>query len=169
LPLSYCNQLERPPKADQQDPAAWEKALNNASAQLEHQNTRILNLELYSKFGQQAWRAHNIAVESQQTGAKKALRDAKAGAEALNARRKQVQERNYGKLSGNARKWDELIAKNFQIELVCAQMEREVKKLRTEATAAGAVTEEECEALEAKRDVPPEAAATPAKVGPVPF
>ena len=46
------------------DPEAWEAAVNNAKAQLEHQTLRIQNLELMLKYGPNQWRAHNASLEA---------------------------------------------------------------------------------------------------------
>ncbi len=43
--------LEPPPMTKRNDPNAWKAALDNAHAQLEHQYTRIQNLELLLKNG----------------------------------------------------------------------------------------------------------------------
>jgi hypothetical protein len=56
--------LDPPPKSKRDDPEAWEKANNNAKAQLEHQKLRIENLELMMKFAPNAWRAHNAMLEA---------------------------------------------------------------------------------------------------------
>ena len=51
--------LERPSGTQDSDVEAWKAARDNAQAQLEHQHTRIMNLELMSKYGTNAWRQHN--------------------------------------------------------------------------------------------------------------
>ena len=47
--------VEPPPKSLQDDVGAWQSALRNAEAQLAHQNNRVLNLELLSKYGASLW------------------------------------------------------------------------------------------------------------------
>jgi pre-mRNA-splicing factor SPF27 len=44
---------------------AWNKALDNASSQLEHQGIRLSNLEMLSKYGANAWRVSNYLVEQE--------------------------------------------------------------------------------------------------------
>lgn len=51
--------LERPSGETERDVKAWKAARDNAQAQLEHQHTRIMNLELMNKYGTNAWRQHN--------------------------------------------------------------------------------------------------------------
>ena len=44
---------------------AYEKALNNAGSQTEHQQLRLGNLELMNKYGANAWRVSNFLVEKE--------------------------------------------------------------------------------------------------------
>lgn len=69
----------------------WLKALDNANAQLEHQNQRILNLELVQKFGGNAWNIHNYQMEYDLSLLRKALDDKKAEVMELNKHRKRDQ------------------------------------------------------------------------------
>ena len=46
--------LDPPPASRRSDPGAWRAALDNARAQLEHQHTRLLNLELLLQHGPRA-------------------------------------------------------------------------------------------------------------------
>nr|KAJ3421100.1 hypothetical protein HK105_004485 [Polyrhizophydium stewartii] len=46
------------------DGQAWDRAIANATSQLEHQNQRLVNLELVSKFGANAWLIHNYQLEA---------------------------------------------------------------------------------------------------------
>ena len=57
-------ELDPPPLNKRNDENAWEVAVKNARAQLEHQALRIQNLELAAKFGTNAWRAHNASLEA---------------------------------------------------------------------------------------------------------
>jgi pre-mRNA-splicing factor SPF27 len=57
-------ELAPPPKSKRSDEDAWEAALRNARAQLEHQALRIQNLELAAKFAPNAWRAQNASLEA---------------------------------------------------------------------------------------------------------
>ena len=57
-------ELAPPPKNKRNDEKAWEVAVKNARAQLEHQTLRVQNLELAAKFAPAAWRAHNAHLET---------------------------------------------------------------------------------------------------------
>ena len=52
-------ELPTPPGAKMTDVAAWGECVDNSMAQLEHQRTRITNLELMSEFGTEAWKIYN--------------------------------------------------------------------------------------------------------------
>ena len=56
--------LEPPPLNKRDKIDAWESAIANAQAALEHQALRITNLELIAKFAPNAWRAHNASQEA---------------------------------------------------------------------------------------------------------
>ena len=57
-------ELDPPPLNKRNDENAWEVAVKNARAQLEHQALRIQNLELAAKFGTNAWRHFNTSLEA---------------------------------------------------------------------------------------------------------
>ncbi len=52
-----------PVPSDSVDPADWQSALENAQAQLEHQENRLMNLELVGKFGSNSWKLANYQLE----------------------------------------------------------------------------------------------------------
>ena len=57
-------QLDGPPPARQTDLKAWGRSVGNAQAQLEHQDNRLVNLELLQRHGANTWRAHLQALEA---------------------------------------------------------------------------------------------------------
>uniref|UniRef100_A0A183A3I5 Pre-mRNA-splicing factor SPF27 n=1 Tax=Echinostoma caproni TaxID=27848 RepID=A0A183A3I5_9TREM len=52
-------ELPPPPAGKMTDVKAWQDAVENAEAQLEHQATRIKNLELMAQYGCNAWKQYN--------------------------------------------------------------------------------------------------------------
>eukprot|EP00890_Picochlorum_soloecismus_P006483 jgi/Picsp_1/6836/NSC_04173-R1_breast carcinoma amplified sequence 2 len=56
--------LPRPSDKDKDDVESWVKAIENVMAQLEHQQTRIINLQLLLKHGPNTWRAYNEGLSS---------------------------------------------------------------------------------------------------------
>lgn len=77
--------------------AQWLKALDNANAQLEHQNQRVLNLELVQKFGGNAWNIHNYQMEYDVSLLRKAVDEKKAEIMELNKLRKRDQVKPQGR------------------------------------------------------------------------
>jgi hypothetical protein len=52
------------PTGDMEDnPQAWREAIINARAQHEHQQNRLLNLELELTHGESIWQAHSVSLE----------------------------------------------------------------------------------------------------------
>ena len=123
--------LPQPSTEQQGSETAWRSALDNAHAQLEHQHSRILNLELAKKFGTNAWRAHVNTLSSMQRTAERELSAKRRQCEELNVRRKTVQRQQGELITRLTRKRRELVGKNFALNRAIAEVEREVKRLRT--------------------------------------
>ena len=56
-------ELPTPPAGKMTDVAAWNECVDNSMAQLEHQRTRITNLELMSEFGCESWKVRNMYMQ----------------------------------------------------------------------------------------------------------
>ena len=52
-------ELPTPPAGKMTDIQAWNECVDNSMAQLEHQRTRILNLELMLEYGGESWKVYN--------------------------------------------------------------------------------------------------------------
>lgn len=121
--------LNPPPPSKRSDPAAWQAALDNANAQLEHQRNRLLNLELLLKFGPSTWRAHNEAVASYASRLKNQVQDSRNGIENLNKERKLQQIAAGRELFALEEEYLSLVTKNAQLESVCQSLEEEISRL----------------------------------------
>ncbi|KAL6756456.1 Pre-mRNA-splicing factor SPF27 [Haematococcus lacustris] len=126
--------LDPPAASKRNDLAAWKAALDNAHSQLEHQYTRILNLELVLKYGDKTWRAQNQLnevtlkqVEVEAAALAKAKND-------LNQARKLAQTLAGQELSRAHTEYYSLVRKNFEIERACQVLEEQV---RAEAWLSG--------------------------------
>ncbi|OQR83349.1 pre-mRNA-splicing factor SPF27 [Achlya hypogyna] len=111
--------------------AAWQTATNNAMVAIEHETSRILNLEMANKYGANRWKLHVGVLSGLHDKAVSELDESKAASESINVQRKQEQTLNADKLWSLERKRDELIRKTQYIETACEVMEREVKRLKT--------------------------------------
>jgi pre-mRNA-splicing factor SPF27 len=56
-------ELPTPPAGKMTDVAAWNECVDNSLAQLEHQRTRIANLELMQDYGTEAWKSYNDILQ----------------------------------------------------------------------------------------------------------
>ena len=55
-------ELPTPPAGKMTDVAAWNECVDNSMAQLEHQRTRITNLELMSEYGTESWKVTDFTI-----------------------------------------------------------------------------------------------------------
>ncbi|KAF9115920.1 hypothetical protein BGX27_005802 [Mortierella sp. AM989] len=108
----------------------WLKALDNANAQLEHQNQRIMNLELVQKFGGNAWNIHNYQMEYELSLLRKAVDEKKAEVTELNKLRKRDQLEAAESLQRLEAKWAEMISSTLQVEVASASLEAELEQLK---------------------------------------
>lgn len=70
---------------------AWNKALNNAASQLEHQKIRLGNLELLNKYGANSWRTNNFLLEKEIERLQRRKEEIVKQTEDLNRERKATQ------------------------------------------------------------------------------
>merc|ERR1712098_377798 len=70
-------ELPTPPAGKMTDVQAWTECVDNSMAQLEHQRTRITNLELMSEFGTEAWKIYNEVLQRMAESSQRQLKDLK--------------------------------------------------------------------------------------------
>ncbi|KXS17090.1 breast carcinoma amplified sequence 2 [Gonapodya prolifera JEL478] len=119
--------LPKPPQDD--DLEGWKKAVDNARAQLEHQYSRLINLELLNKFGPNAWKIHNFQLEATNASLQAKIDDYSRKIMELNKLRKLDQTREGQILRQLQAKWNEHVATHIQLETAYLGMELEVKLL----------------------------------------
>ncbi|XP_065891437.1 pre-mRNA-splicing factor SPF27-like [Dysidea avara] len=123
-------ELPQPAAGQKNDFNAWQDAVNNSCAQLEHQAGRIINLELLSQYGSQAWRLHNeqlvLALEAEQNQ----LKSIRNKIQEVNWQRKQEQTAAGEELSLLESHWISLVRKNYEIDKACLELETEINQLR---------------------------------------
>ncbi|CAH1707936.1 pre-mRNA-splicing factor SPF27 [Aphis gossypii] len=120
-------ELPPPPAGKLTDMSAWNECLENSMAQLEHQATRITNLELMMDYGTEAWKSYLevlvkcvAAAQTQVTKLKKQIQE-------VNFQRKNVQMQVGEKLRDLEANWVGLVSKNYEIELACAHLEKQIR------------------------------------------
>ncbi|KAG1723063.1 breast carcinoma amplified sequence 2 [Suillus occidentalis] len=94
----------------------WQKALNNARSQLEHQRIWHMNLALLQTYGPYTWRIHNYLLEATAKQAETTLEELKQRYTDVNRERKNSQ-------------WTELITSNLQIEMANVVLDAGVDRL----------------------------------------
>ena len=151
-------ELPTPPAGKMTDVAAWNECVDNSMAQLEHQRTRITNLELMSEFGCESWKVRNIYVRrtshsynfidayimfefnsffkvyneiltNMAEKAQKQLKDLKKEVQEVNWARKNQQGQVGDRMKQLESHWVGLVSKNYEIEQALAKMETEIAAL----------------------------------------
>lgn len=133
--------LNPPGSSQSSDPAAWQAALDNAHAQLEHQLNRLLNLELLVKYGPVTWRAHNEAVASYVSRLEGEVAAARGAIDELNRERKLQQTAAGRELATLQEEYLTLVAKNAELEAVCCRIEAQADELQAKVPEGAAIAD----------------------------
>lgn len=133
-------ELPQPPPGKMSDIVTWTECVDNSMAQLEHQATRIANLELMSQYGCEAWKMNNTVLVQLLNQAQKQLQDLRKQIQEVNWHRKNSQTLAGEKLRNLEASWVGLVSKNYEIEQACAEMEKELYDMECEMKAAEEAT-----------------------------
>uniref|UniRef100_G3MNT9 Pre-mRNA-splicing factor SPF27 n=2 Tax=Amblyomma TaxID=6942 RepID=G3MNT9_AMBMU len=125
-------ELPQPPAGKTTDVASWSECVDNSSAQLEHQATRIANLELMARYGAEAWKAYNAALVRMLHQLQRQLQDLRKEIQEVNWQRKTTQTEAGEKLKHLEASWVSLVSKNFEIERACVELEKEIAVLEAD-------------------------------------
>lgn len=123
-------ELPPPPAGKMTDIAAWTECVENSMAQLEHQATRICNLELMVEYGCEAWKCYLEVLVQLVTQFQKQLQSMRKMIQEINWQRKNMQTQGGEKLRQLEAQWVGLVSKNYEIEQACVQLEKEVARLQ---------------------------------------
>lgn len=145
LDFSSRYQIEPPPLNKRTDDSAWKQSLQRAQRSLQHQVTRVENLELMSKYGPDVWKLNNRRLESLLSRMQKLAQEQNEKIEKVNRERKYHQQSTACELNTLSAQWNELCYKNIQIQTACAQIEGQLEELRKEAAERGWNLEAELE------------------------
>jgi len=129
--------VEQPPKQLEKDFQAWKGSLNNARAQLEYQNSQLLNMEMLDNFGASMWLAHNQQLEDIKTSLDIQVKARRKDADIINMKRKSAQEKLLPQLVRTSQKRDELVNSNLQVTKGVELLRLEVKRMRYDARRLG--------------------------------
>ncbi|XP_071944394.1 pre-mRNA-splicing factor SPF27-like [Antedon mediterranea] len=123
-------ELPPPPSGRQNDITAWNECVDNSMAQLEHQSARIANLELMSRYGANSWKLHNEVLVKMLDNAQKIQQSLRKRIQEINWKRKNDQIIAGGELRQLEESWISLVAKNYEIERVCMELQQEITELK---------------------------------------
>lgn len=123
-------ELPHPPAGKMTDVAAWTDCVDNSLAQLEHQATRIANLELMSQYGCEAWRQYINLLLQMLNQLQKQLQELRKQIQEVNWHRKNAQSTAGDKLHALETSWVGLVSKNYEIERTCAELENEMYSMK---------------------------------------
>lgn len=122
-------ELPQPVAGKMTDLAAWTECVENSMAQLEHQATRICNLELMNIYGCEMWKSCNSVLTQMVNQTQKQLQDLRKKIMEVNWQRKNSQNTAGEKLRDLESSWVGLVSKNYEIERACADLEKELSIL----------------------------------------
>lgn len=134
-PLSMRRyELPPPPAGRLGEPSAWSEAVDNSHAQLSHQATRVLNLELQLHYGPEAWRRYLHTLQGLVTTSQAVHATLRKQIANVNWERKRSQTSSGSRLKALRRRWAQLVSDNYRLERAIMQMEIQVQKAKGEAT-----------------------------------
>ncbi|XP_011499926.1 PREDICTED: pre-mRNA-splicing factor SPF27 [Ceratosolen solmsi marchali] len=122
-------ELPPPPPGKMNDLAAWSESVENSFAQLEHQATRICNLELMMIYGCEIWKVYLKVLVKLVAGAQKQIQALRKMIQEVNWQRKSMQTQGGENLRALEAEWVGLVSKNYEIEQACVYLEDEINKI----------------------------------------
>jgi len=123
-------ELPTPPAGKMTDIQAWNECVENSMAQLEHQKTRILNLELMLEYGGESWKIYNEVLVELLNKVQTQLADVKKEIQEVNWTRKNQQTQVGEKMKQLESEWVGLVSKNYEIEQALINMEAEYENMK---------------------------------------
>lgn len=148
-------ELPAPPTGKLGEIQAWQEAVDNSFAQLEHQSIRYLNLELLQKYGCEAWKIALEVLVGLSARAQKDLSELKKEIQEINWRRKSKQIETGEKLNRLNQQWAQLVSCNFEIELAIETILQQINNL-SQVKGEAEIVEEESKSPEEQPESPEE-------------
>ena len=125
-------ELPPPPPGKMTDLQAWTECVENSEAQLEHQRTRIMNLDLMLDYGGESWKQYNDVLQEMLSRIQTQLTEVKQTIQEINWSRKDQQTKVGERLKQLESNWVGLVSKNYEIEQAVITMEHEYNILKYE-------------------------------------
>ncbi|XP_059055532.1 pre-mRNA-splicing factor SPF27 [Achroia grisella] len=135
-PLSMKRyELPPPPAGRLGEPTAWSESVDNSHAQLSHQATRVLNLELQLQYGSEAWRSYLNTLQDLVTRSQNIHTQLRKQIASVNWERKRSQTASGARLRALRRRWAHLVSDNYRLERALMQLEIQLQKAKGQAPA----------------------------------
>jgi len=112
-----------PKGALKEDAQAWRSAVTNARAQLEHQQNRLMNLELESEYGEEGWHAYLASLERAAIRTASLAEGALKEKRAINSQRLSAQRASAPTLSKISGKRSEALMRVLALQGAVTQLE----------------------------------------------
>ena len=106
------------------------QCVDNSQAQLEHQRTRIMNLDLMLDYGGESWKVYNEVLQEMLNKTQAQLAEVKKNIQETNWARKNQQTQVGERLKQLETNWVGLVSKNYEIEQAVLNMEQEYAILK---------------------------------------
>jgi pre-mRNA-splicing factor SPF27 len=115
----------------QGDAAAWQVSVQNVQRQVQHHHLRLENLELMSKYGSDAWMAHNQTLDESKTGLEAIVEAYKTQVDAVNRKRQADQEKVGEELRSLDYQWQVTVDRMHSLRAACDSLNGQIKKAKT--------------------------------------
>ncbi|KAI9913859.1 hypothetical protein PsorP6_006119 [Peronosclerospora sorghi] len=109
---------------------AWEQAVKQLQVAIEHQSSRVINLELQQGYGTKLAKVRTAVMGGMNQQYERAVEEVKAGSVEINRARQQDQMRNVAKLRSYHSKYLALLGKNASIRRTCSDHQQPQKKFK---------------------------------------
>uniref|UniRef100_A0A5S6QQW6 Pre-mRNA-splicing factor SPF27 n=1 Tax=Trichuris muris TaxID=70415 RepID=A0A5S6QQW6_TRIMR len=129
-------ELPGPPATKQSDVTSWQEAVANSKTQLEHQDLRILNLELMADYGPDVWREYSDRLAHLSAQLRRRLERIRLETHEINCRRKSKQLEVAGELKQLEARWVALVTKNYEIEKACSDLTDQTTEIQNALSQA---------------------------------
>ncbi|XP_058789783.1 pre-mRNA-splicing factor SPF27 isoform X2 [Phymastichus coffea] len=120
-------ELPPPVPGKMSDLIAWNESVENSFAQLEHQATRINNLQLMVLYGSEMWKSYLNVLIRLINNSQKQIQELRKLIQEINWQRKANQIQGGQKLKEMESQWVGLVSKNYEIEQACVSILDKIK------------------------------------------